>query len=94
MLNASPSGCLTQFLMRMWTFILPESTVDAMLVQEVFKQISTHMSWICHCCHHDLYSEQCIVCDSCLLWFRFNCVGLVRLPKGKNIDTMSIYGKK
>ena len=60
-------------------------TADAwILVQEVFKQKSTQVAWICHSCHHDLHSEQSIVCDSCLLWFHFKCVGLMRQPKCKN----------
>ncbi|CAI8036418.1 hypothetical protein GBAR_LOCUS20403 [Geodia barretti] len=55
-----------------------------MLVQEVFKHKSVHMAWICHSCHHNLHFEQSIICDSCLLWFHFKCVGLVRQPKCKN----------
>ena len=33
------------------------------LVQEVFKQKTSHNAWICHSCYHNLHSEQSIVCD-------------------------------
>lgn len=69
-------------------------TTDAwVLVQEVFKQKSSHNAWICHSCYHDLHSEQSIVCDSCLLWFHFKCVGLVRQPKCKNWFCRSCIAK-
>jgi len=32
------------------------------------------MTWICPVCNHDIGLE-CILCDSCLVWFDANCVG-------------------
>ena len=34
-------------------------------------------------CHHDLYSEISIICDACLFWYHFRCVGLKAQPKGR-----------
>ena len=31
--------------------------------------------WTCNICNHDLHSEAAILCDSCLLWYHFKCVG-------------------
>jgi len=62
-----------------------------MVVEEVVKLKSKTMVWICHACFHDLHAEESIVCDSCLLWFHFKCVGLSRLPKSKNWFCRSCY---
>ena len=51
-------------------------TIDAwMLVENVVRQKSEKPSWTCKSCQHDL-SEPSIVCDSCLEWHHFKCVGL------------------
>lgn len=60
------------------------STDAWMLVEDVVKHKKKKMVWTCHSCFHDLHTEQSIVCDSCLLWFHFKCVGLTRLPKSRN----------
>lgn len=54
-----------------------------MLVEDVIQRKSDNMMWICHTCSHDLHSEESIICDSCLLWFHFRCVGLTKSPKLK-----------
>ena len=60
-------------------------TNDAWVMAEsVLQQKSQSMTWICHLCSHDLHTEQCILCDHCLLWYHFSCVGLSRQPKSRN----------
>ena len=54
-----------------------------MSVEDVIQRKSDNMVWICHTCLHDLHSEESILCDSCLLWFHFRCVGLTKSPKLK-----------
>ena len=53
------------------------------LIESVVKQ-KAKMKWTCQTCYHDLHTEQSILCDSCLLWFHFRCVGLTRQPKTRN----------
>lgn len=67
-------------------------TQDAwMVVEDVIKRKSQKIVWICHTCLHDLHSEESIICDSCLLWFHFRCVGLTKLPKLKNWFCRACY---
>ena len=64
--------------------VLKYFTSDAwMLIEDVIKNKSENIVWTCHSCHHDLHSEQSIICDACLLWFNFRFVGLTKLPKAK-----------
>ena len=55
-----------------------------LLVEDVVKQKSEKMTWTCHACFHDLHTKESVLCDRCLLWFHFSCVGLTRPPKSKN----------
>ena len=63
-------------------------TCDAwLLVEQVLKRKQKKMTWCCNFCHGDLHvktSGHLIVCESCLLWFHFTCVGLSKQPKTKN----------
>jgi len=61
-----------------------------LLIESVVKQ-KAKMTWTCQTCYHDLHTEQSIVCDSCLLWFHFKCVGLTRQPKSRNWFCRSCY---
>ena len=60
---------------------------DAWLVlQDVLKH-KKKMTWVCSICQHDLHgktSGPSVCCESCLSWFHFQCVGLVKLPKARN----------
>ncbi len=65
-----------------------------MLVEQVVKQKHKKMTWVCNICHHDLNSKtsgDSIACESCLLWFHFSCVGLLKRPKAKNWFCRSCY---
>ena len=69
-------------------------TVDAwMLVEDVVQRKSDKMFWTCRSCYHDLHSEAAIICDACLLWYHFKCVGLSTLPKSKNWFCRSCYAE-
>ena len=63
-------------------------THDAwLLVEDVVKAKNSNMSWTCNVCYHDLHADTSgpsIVCESCLKWFHFTCVGLQKQPKAKN----------
>ena len=60
-------------------------SADAWLViEDLMKQKVEKMTWICHACFHDLHTEQAILCDSCLKWFHFSCVGITKFPKSRN----------
>ena len=53
-------------------------THDAWLVvKDVMKRKKEYAIWTCKICHHDLKEQQSIVCESCLEWYHFHCVGLV-----------------
>ena len=59
-------------------------TDDAwLIVDSVVKQKSKHTNWICQSCNHDLAEHPSIICDCCLQWYHFCCVGLTRQPKRK-----------
>ena len=60
-------------------------TDDAwMIVDSVLKQKLECTTWLCHSCNHDLAEQTSIICDSCLKWYHFHCVGLTGQPKRKN----------
>jgi len=52
-----------------------------LLIESVVKQ-KAKMTWTCQTVYQDLHTDQPFVCDSCLLWFHFKCVGLTRQPRG------------
>ncbi len=53
------------------------------LVEEVMKNKAKNV-WVCTTCQNDLHSKQSIICESCLMWYHFSCVGLTKQPKLKN----------
>ena len=55
-----------------------------MIIECVLRQKRERPSWICTVCQHDLHSEPSIICESCLEWYHFRCVGLTGQPKKKN----------
>ena len=59
-------------------------TNDAwMLVEQVIEKKREMKVWLCNICQKDLYIEESIVCESCLLWYHFPCVGIKKQPKKK-----------
>ena len=59
-------------------------TTDAwLIVQDVLQRKRDHHVWICQGCNHDLDEgeSEAIMCDSCLEWFHFGCVGIIKRPK-------------
>ena len=60
-------------------------TNDAwLIVKDVLKRKTKSTSWICHSCNHDLHTQASIICESCLQWYHFQCVGVMAQPKKKN----------
>ena len=55
-----------------------------MIVQDVLKHKTEHPIWTCSMCQRDLHCEPSIICESCLEWNHFRCVGLTGQPKKKN----------
>lgn len=55
-----------------------------LLLNSVIKTKNETMVWTCQVCYHDLHSGEAssIICDACLLWYHFCCVGLKAQPKG------------
>ena len=62
-----------------------------LLLDTVIKTKMKNIVWTCHACHHDLHSEVSIICDACLLWYHFRCVGLKAQPKGRQWFCRSCY---
>ena len=65
-----------------------------LLVEQVLTRKQKKMTWICKICHQDLHAKTSgpsIVCESCLLWYHFACVGLSKQPKTKNWFCRSCY---
>ena len=54
-----------------------------MVLQDLVERKKEQDTWSCKSCCHDL-EGQSIICESCLEWFHFHCVGLVQQPKSKN----------
>ena len=54
-----------------------------LIVEEVVDRKKKQDSWTCNLCHHTLEGLN-IICDSCLEWFHFRCVGITTQPKCKN----------
>ena len=48
------------------------------------KQKLKKMNWMCSICYHDLHAYLSVICDACLAWYHFKCVGLTKQPKAKN----------
>ena len=63
-----------------------------LVVEGVVKQKLKKINWICSICHHDLHSYPSIIlCDTCLLWYHFKCVGLTKQPKAKKWFCRTCY---
>ena len=59
-------------------------THDAWLVIEDMMKRKKENVWVCKSsCQHDL-GEESIAYESCLHWYHFHCVGLIKKPKVKN----------
>lgn len=59
-------------------------TKDAwLIVQDVLQRKREHHIWVCRVCNHDLDEDdsEAILCDSCLEWLHFRCVGIIKQPK-------------
>lgn len=54
------------------------------IVEDVMKNKAEINAWQCTTCQHDLHSKESIICDCCLQWYHFSCVGLTKMPKRKN----------
>ena len=60
-------------------------TEDAwLIVEDVLRRKQQSTVWICHVCQHDLHEKPSIICDACLYWYHFECVGITAQPKRKN----------
>ncbi len=55
-----------------------------LLVQDVVRRKKETDVWTCAVCYHNLDQGESIICESCLEWHHFNCVGITRQPKSKN----------
>lgn len=63
------------------------------LLESVLKTKAKKIVWTCNICHHDLHSEQSIICEACLQWFHFRCIGLKAQPKAKHWFCRSCFAK-
>ena len=84
MLNADQRKCLNAILDENVDIHLTCSYFSQdvwMIVDGVLQQKRVRPSWVCTVCQHDLHSEPSIICESCLEWFHFCCVGLTGQPK-------------
>ena len=61
------------------------------MLGDMLQQKREKMIWVCCVCFHDLHSEPSIICDSCLIWSHYKCVGISRQPKAKNWFCRSRY---
>lgn len=60
-------------------------TTDAwMVVEEVVRKKRELDVWLCGSCNRSLEEKQSIICELCLQWYHFACVGLNMQPKQKN----------
>ena len=68
--------------------------VRVVVMEQVLKRKQKKMTWVCNIRHQDLHAKTSgpsIICESCLLWFHFACVGLSKQPKTKNWFCRSCY---
>ena len=56
-----------------------------MAVMNVVSTIENNPMWYCGFCTKEIddKAENSIQCDSCLVWFHFVCVKMIRAPKQK-----------
>ena len=54
-------------------------------VEQVLEVVKKNPAWFCGSCAKEIddNTEDSIICDSCLSWFHFNCLGLKKPPKIK-----------
>ena len=55
-----------------------------MIVEDVVKRKQSFDIWFCATCQASLEGRQAIICDLCLQWYHFTCVGIQTQPKKKN----------
>ena len=55
-----------------------------MIVEDVLRRKRECPVWICSLCCQDLHCQPSIICECCLEWYHFRCVGLSGQPKKKN----------
>ena len=72
--------------------VRPYFSNDAwMLLDSVLKTKAKNVVWTCNVCFHDLHSEQSIICEACLQWSHFRCIGLKTQPKARHWFCRSCY---
>ena len=65
--------------------VRPYFTADAwMIVEEIMKKKRELDIWYCVSCQDSLDWKLSIICELCLQWYHFVCVGLTTQPKKKN----------
>ena len=47
-----------------------------LLLKDVVNSKHEANAWFCASCHSDLLDGAAVVCESCLKWYQFSCVGL------------------
>ena len=64
-------------------------------LQAVVKVIRKRPVWYCGRCTHRIKDEtqSSVICESCLTWFHFLCLGLKQPPKAKMWFCRSCYGE-
>lgn len=80
--NNISSSCLEKFINL--NVIQQFFTSDGWLsVENVLKIKSSRLTWKCGSCTHDCSSGDTILCEACLSWFHYTCVGLLQTPRKK-----------
>ena len=51
------------------------------VVEDVIERKKDMDLWICNVCQHELDGDN--ICESCLEWFHWQCVGVLSQPKSK-----------
>jgi hypothetical protein len=60
-------------------------THDAWIIVEKVVQRKRELDvWLCVSCQDTLEGKQAIICELCLQWYHFSCVGVATEPKKKN----------
>jgi len=65
-----------------WKLVEKYFTKSAWLkVSHLIGQLQEDPDWICGVCREDLSLSHSVVCECCLVWYHFSCVGLNNKPK-------------
>lgn len=77
-----------------WKAVQKDFTEGAwMIISNLIHSLTENPNWACGVCGEDLGHSNSVVCESCLTWCHFKCVGLSNALKKTNWFCRFCYAK-